>query len=404
VIKFEEKTYDYSIAELISKITNKTLVVHPEWQRNFVWGLKEKQLLIDSIIRGIPIPAVYFAKTISKKGIEYVYSVIDGQQRLRTIEDFINKGFSIKYEGLKTTWNNLPEEEIQRFLDYRIHVHLIPNPEKTDISLLFERLNKSSTRLRKMELWNCAYYDSELFRLLKEIENSSSNVLFKVVYSQNAIKRMDLRFDIADFVNCLMAQRVLKGNRIDKDVEGFIKSACNSINDIDKKNIKAKISMASGTVLGIFPDKQLQGTIFQDRFTFGCLFIAALLLTDKYYMLHKIHDLSYQLLMLELDMHEKDRSLIVGKITEKIKKYSIKLDDKRLFDDNIRIELWKRSDHICGICKEGIDSFDNSVVDHIMPHSQGGKTIIDNAQLAHKTCNFKKGSQSLQKIQGQLFS
>jgi len=160
MFKFEEKTYDWSIAEINSKIVNRTIIIHPEWQRNFVWGLKEKQLLIDSIMRGIPIPAIYLAKTQSKKGNEYVFSVIDGQQRLKTIDDFLGKGFSIKYQGSKTTWDNLAEEERQNILDYRIHAHLIPNPERADISLLFERLNKSSVRLRKMELWNCTYWTS----------------------------------------------------------------------------------------------------------------------------------------------------------------------------------------------------------------------------------------------------
>lgn len=52
--------------------------------------------------------------------------------------------------------------------------------------------------------------------------------------------------------------------------------------------------------------------------------------------------------------------------------------------------LWRHS-HICGLCKEPIDSFEEATVDHIIPRARGGSNRFDNLQLAHEGCNGRKG-------------
>ncbi len=58
----------------------------------------------------------------------------------------------------------------------------------------------------------------------------------------------------------------------------------------------------------------------------------------------------------------------------------------------VRELLWNSYPHICGICGEQIDSFDEMHVDHIIPLSRGGKDILANLQLTHAKCNLEKGS------------
>ena len=53
-------------------------------------------------------------------------------------------------------------------------------------------------------------------------------------------------------------------------------------------------------------------------------------------------------------------------------------------------QLWRHS-HICGLCKEPIDSFEEATVDHIIPRARGGSNRFDNLQLAHEQCNQGKG-------------
>ena len=47
----------------------------------------------------------------------------------------------------------------------------------------------------------------------------------------------------------------------------------------------------------------------------------------------------------------------------------------------------------CGICGEPGRPGEQWVVDHITPASEGGASTRDNLQLAHYTCNLRRGSQ-----------
>ena len=66
--------------------------------------------------------------------------------------------------------------------------------------------------------------------------------------------------------------------------------------------------------------------------------------------------------------------------------------EPRFFDFQFREELWKNS-HSCQLCKNAIHSFDDCTVDHIVPYSKGGKTLPQNGQLAHRSCNASKNAQ-----------
>ena len=66
--------------------------------------------------------------------------------------------------------------------------------------------------------------------------------------------------------------------------------------------------------------------------------------------------------------------------------------EPRFFEFQFRKELWNKS-HVCQLCKNEIHSFDDSTVDHILPYSKKGKTVAENAQLAHRGCNARKNAQ-----------
>jgi len=70
------------------------LDLNPPYQRGLVWDLEHKVKLIDSLVSGLGIPAVYFRE--KRDG----YEVIDGKQRIHTICSFLNDGFP--YNGKST--------------------------------------------------------------------------------------------------------------------------------------------------------------------------------------------------------------------------------------------------------------------------------------------------------------
>lgn len=91
-------------------------IVIPDYQRDLVWTLEQKQNLIKSIFAGADIGTVYFARQRydenSKKLEVTTFNVIDGQQRLNAINEYVNDGF--KVNNLK--FSELPQVDKRAFL------------------------------------------------------------------------------------------------------------------------------------------------------------------------------------------------------------------------------------------------------------------------------------------------
>src|SRR5688572_8505598 len=71
------------------------LVLAPKFQRRPVWNPKAKSFLIDTILRGKPIPKLYMRQDIDPKTRATTREIVDGQQRLNTVLSFIRNEFKI---------------------------------------------------------------------------------------------------------------------------------------------------------------------------------------------------------------------------------------------------------------------------------------------------------------------
>lgn len=88
--KKSKSTEKMTLANLKYLIYRNKLWLNPEYQRESVWTLSQKQLFIDSLLLEIDIPKLYF-RAIDKD--TYEYEVVDGQQRLRAISDYFQDEF-----------------------------------------------------------------------------------------------------------------------------------------------------------------------------------------------------------------------------------------------------------------------------------------------------------------------
>ena len=82
--------YDFSVQDLVDKIGAGDIDLHPDYQRNYVWAANDaienkRSRLIESLLLNIPIPVIYFAEQAET----LKYEVIDGQQRLRTFQEYL---------------------------------------------------------------------------------------------------------------------------------------------------------------------------------------------------------------------------------------------------------------------------------------------------------------------------
>lgn len=118
----------------------------PDWQRDEVWSLDHKQLLIDSILNGWKLPKFYFAKTSSDPD---EFDVVDGQQRLATIWEFyegelrLSDASAAKFGGY--TYKDLPHAVTDRFDDFEIEYDEITDATDDNIQDFFQRLQGGVT-------------------------------------------------------------------------------------------------------------------------------------------------------------------------------------------------------------------------------------------------------------------
>lgn len=197
IMEENEVMMAYDIASYPSDLTlsgikemweNKDIYI-PEFQRNFVWDIKQSSLLIESFLIGLPVPQVFFYVDENSKNL-----VIDGQQRIMSLiyffegyfgdESTIGKRQVFRLQGLdeKSPYYNKKFSELieddQRKLKSRvlraINIRqLSPKGEKTCVYHIFERLNTGGTPLKPQEIRNCVFRGGfiEVLRTLNNDKN-----------------------------------------------------------------------------------------------------------------------------------------------------------------------------------------------------------------------------------------
>jgi hypothetical protein len=109
----------------------------PDYQREpNIWRPKDKQLLIDSILNDIDIPKLYFYKERGGK----IYDVVDGQQRLWAIWEFIDNEYSCKIQGQSKRFKELDSHIQKKILSYELQITLITDVSDDYLRQLFLRL------------------------------------------------------------------------------------------------------------------------------------------------------------------------------------------------------------------------------------------------------------------------
>lgn len=88
---------DHTVADVIELKAKQMLVVNPEYQRGAVWTATQKKKLIDSVLRGYPIPLFYFHHIVQSAGklVSQRFEIIDGQQRINALADFHDGAFKL---------------------------------------------------------------------------------------------------------------------------------------------------------------------------------------------------------------------------------------------------------------------------------------------------------------------
>lgn len=149
-----------TVAWFWSRVREGTLDMRPPYQRNPVWLEPQKAYLIDTILRGYPVPELYLQTRVTSQGVEQ-HTIVDGQQRIRACLEFINNEFTLgdeseKYSGL--SFDELDDDVKKQIFQYKFVVRQLPELEDIEIREIFGRLNRNNMALNRQELRKATYW------------------------------------------------------------------------------------------------------------------------------------------------------------------------------------------------------------------------------------------------------
>jgi hypothetical protein len=185
-VQYDISSYgaDYDVEGLVKRLDRDDILI-PPFQRNYVWTQKEASRFIESLLLGLPVPGIFLAKEPDSNKL----LVLDGQQRLKTLQFFYN-GYFNPQEDKKTqqvfklinvqnkfedkTYETLEEQDRVKLNDSLIHATIVkqesPQDDDTSVYHVFDRLNSTGRRLTPQEI-RTAIDHGNLIDLVKELNN-----------------------------------------------------------------------------------------------------------------------------------------------------------------------------------------------------------------------------------------
>ena len=153
------------LVDLINEIKANKLILSPYFQRKLVWRDAHKVDFIKTILMGFPFPEVFISRgTIDLQTMESTSSLVDGQQRMSSIKEFIDGKFLV--DGKRFV--DLTTSEKESFLKYEIAIiDLDLEQDDPKIIEIFKRLNRTFYALSTIEKLSTEYGSSEFMLTAK---------------------------------------------------------------------------------------------------------------------------------------------------------------------------------------------------------------------------------------------
>lgn len=198
----------YKVSDFLSWQRAGSLVLSPSFQRRAVWKSGAKSYLIDTIVRGLPIPIIFLREQRSDLvSLEPKREVVDGQQRIRTVIEFIEPsslgGYSVGSGSFQVQDNhnqsiaNRPFQAIsqdlqQKILDYEFSVHVLSSGvDDREVLSIFARMNSTGVKLNPQELRNAQHFGTFKTSMYETASAHLPRWRNWKLFSEDNIARMD---------------------------------------------------------------------------------------------------------------------------------------------------------------------------------------------------------------------
>ncbi|MBE8712441.1 DUF262 domain-containing protein [Sphingobacterium hungaricum] len=327
---FDSRTY--SINDFLEWHDKKQLELSPKFQRKSVWTDDARSFLMDTIIRGKPIPKIFIRQTLNIDTRQSIREVVDGQQRLRTILSYLNDGFAIsknhneEFGGYYFSQLSSIDLTIQsQILNYELSVDLLVNLPDREILDIFSRLNSYAVILNEQEKIHASHFSQ--FKIVVDKLSHKYNEFWtenKLLTNQKILRMEDTTL-VADLVISILdgiqSKKQIKSyyNKYEKDFPFMM------------KDIESKFDQTILLIQSIF-NEGLKNTEFRRIHLFYTLF------TSFYHFQFGLKDFD----LVAGDIHNKNCERIKNELTSLNEIFNLKVinslpaNDIQFLDDSRR--------------------------------------------------------------------
>jgi hypothetical protein len=327
---------------------NGKLDVRPPYQREFVYGDKERNAVINTVQKNFPLNVMYWAV-----GEDGNFEIIDGQQRTISICQYVNNDFSIN--GL--AFHNLPRDKQEQILNYKLMVYFCSGTDSEKLDW-FQTINIAGKELTNQELRN-AVYSGLWVTDAKRYFSRNSRPKIGDDYLSGSANRQEYLETAIDWISNGQIKEYMSEHQ----------------HDPTAINIWNYFQNVISWVKAVFPKyrREMKGI-------------------DWGFLYNEFKDQNFDPRKLEQEVAELMEDEDVGSkkgIYSYVLTHKEKFLNIRAFSPNQKREAYERQKGICVVCKEHFE-IEQMEADHITPWHLGGKTTADNCQMLCKEDNRRK--------------
>jgi hypothetical protein len=329
------------------------LDVRPKYQREFVYKDKQRDAVLETVMKGFPLNVMYWMRREDGG-----YELLDGQQRTISLGQYVSGDFSLN----DRFFHNLIKEEQEQILNYELMIYFCEGTDKERLDW-FKTINIAGEKLTEQELRNAVYTGPWLSDA--KIKFSKSHcVAYLLANDGGALLtgspiRQDYLETALSWINNDEVADYMARHQHDKDADdlwNYFQNVIAWVRKVFPNHRKEMADVNWGKLYNEFKDTKMD--------------------SEK---------LEAEVKTLMVDDDATKKSGIYPYVLTRQERYlSI-----RAFADNMKREAYERQDGICSFCKKPWDITEMEA-DHITPWHEGGKTIAGNCQMLCREDNRRK--------------
>lgn len=182
-----------TVADVYNLIDENKLILRPDFQRKFVWTHEHQEAFIDTVLNGLPFPEIYVCEgEVDVQKLRTTRLVIDGQQRLTTIRNYI-EGRQDQVLSKIPVYQSLTQAQKQDFLSYQIVMRDLGRVDEDTTREIFRRINLTKFKLDDVEIHN-AVYDGQFIQAAKYVLENINLEQYGVLRESEFTRMADLHF------------------------------------------------------------------------------------------------------------------------------------------------------------------------------------------------------------------